>query len=186
MRSCAVVVLLASSAVSADEFTPDLGVHAPLRWEHPGEPVLHLDPIPPLTTEGLGAKTDGVTQIIDLGRRARLVGEGTWWKTSMAPLPPGSDVDDLSRGWRAGYTLTYDLGPLTIGASVGAGHVDSRYGRGTYRTIGVSVYRRFRLSRWMRAWIALSGAQQAWLGVDPPPGEANGPAGMLTIGTTFR
>lgn len=185
MRSCGVLVLLACSPAFADEGASDLGVHTPLRWEHPDEPVLHLDPIPPLATEGLGAKTARTTQVLQLGPHARLVGEGESWTASLSPMPPGPEIDDVSRGWRAGYSLSYDLGPFSVGAAVDYGHVDSGYERGTYRYVGLSIYRTFRLSRWMLAWIALSAGRQTWLGV-PPPGEHDTSSLSLTIGTTFR
>lgn len=185
MRSCGVLVLLACSPAFADEHGPDLGVHAPLRWRHQDEPILHLDPIPPLATEGIGGKSDHETAVLELGAHARLVGEGEWWKASLSPMPSGPDIDDIARGWRAGGTLSYDLGPFSVGATVQYGHVDSRFERGTYRYVGVSIYRTFRLSRWMLAWIALSAGRQSWLGT-ASTGEQNADTLMLSIGTTFR
>lgn len=178
-------VLLAGTAAHAEDTAHDLELHAPERWRS-DEPVLHIDPVPPLATEGIGGKSERETQILELGPRARLVGEGEQWKASLSPQPAfGAEIDDMSRGWRASYALSYDLGLFKVGASVEYGHVDSRYERGTYRFVGISAYRTFRLSRWMLAWIALSAGRQEWLGL-PPSGEANSNSVMLSIGTTFR
>lgn len=179
------VVLLACTTARADEATPEeLGVSTPLRLHPQDEPLLHLDPIPPLATEGVGGQTAREAHVLDLGPNARLVGEGEWWKASLSPITFGPDIDDMARGWRAGYALSYDLGLFKVGASVQYGHVDSRYERGTYRVVGIAAYRTFRLSRWMLAWIALSAGHQEWLGV-PPPGESNSSSVMLSVGTTF-
>jgi hypothetical protein len=179
------MVLLACTAAQADDTGSDLELRAPQRWHH-DDPVLRIDPIPPLSTEGIGGQSQSETQILDLGPRARLVGEGVQWRASLSPQPAfGPEIDDMSRGWRASYALSYDLGLFSVGASLEYGHVDSRYERGTYRVVGLSAYRTFRLSRWMLAWFALSAGRQEWLG-GPPTGEANASSVMLSIGTTFR
>lgn len=185
MRSSGWLVLLTCSTARADDELPELGMRTPVRWEQQHEPVLHLDPIPPPATEGLGGETDRATSVIELGPRARLVGEGERWKSSLTPQAFGPEIDDLSRGWRASYELSYDLGLFRVGASIGAGHVDSRFERGTYRVVSLAAYRTFRLSRWMLAWISLGIGHQDWFG-NPPPGEANATTATLSIGTTFR
>ena len=151
--------------------------------EQQHEPILHVELIPALATEGLGGTTERATHVIDLGANVRLVGESEWWKAS---LTPGQENDAVSRGWRASYELSYDLGLFRIGASVGMGHVDSRFERGTYRVVGISASRTFRLSRWMLAWISLGVGQQKWFGGTPPPAEADATTATLSIGTTFR
>ena len=98
---------------------------------------------------------------------------------------PSDDVN-TSRGWRAATQLTYDLGPFKLGASVAVNHVDSRFERGTYAFVGVSLYRTFRLSRWNIGWIALTLGRQQWFGAMPPNGEANATTASLNIGMTFR
>ena len=70
-------------------------------------------------------------------------------------------------------------------ADLTTNHLDSRFVRGDYRTIGVRLIKRFRLSRWMLAWISLGVSRRDWYGA-PPAGEANSTTVSLTIGTTFR
>lgn len=179
------MVLLACTAAHADDTAADLELHAPQRWHH-DDLILHLDPMPSLSTEGIGGQSEREMQILELGPRARLVGVSERWKAALSPqVQFGPDIDDMARGWRARYALVYDLGLFKLGASLEYGHVDSRYERGTYQVVGVAAYRTFRLSRWMLAWIALSAGRQQWLG-QAPPGEASSSSIMLSIGTTFR
>ncbi len=190
MRPLAWLVLLACSpavvgADGTDDARPVITVHAPQRWKEQEGPLLHLDYVPPSGVEGIGGTLQHETTVIDVTRRLRIVGDGSWWKASLSPQPLGSEIDELAQGWRASYELSYDLGPFRIGASVAAGHVDSRYERGTYRIVGVSAYRTVRLSRWMLAWISLGVGRQQWFG-QPPPGESNATFVGLTLGTTFR
>jgi len=186
MRTAAWILLLAWSTAEADDATSGLTVRAPRRWEAPPQPLLHLDVILPVNAEGVGATTGREAHVLELGPRARMVAEGEWWKSTLTPHRFGpDDFDDVAHGWRAAYELSYDLGPFRLGASVGLGHVDSRFERGTYRIIEVSAYRTFRLSRWMLAWVSLGVGHQQWSGV-PPPGESSGTKVGLRIGTTFR
>ncbi len=185
MRTSAWLLLLACGTAEAEEAAPGVTVRAPRRWQEPG-PLLHLDFILPANTEGLGATTEREAYVLELGSSARLAVQGEWWKSTLSPqaLQP-DDLDDVSRGWRASYELSYDLGPFRLGGSMTLGHVDGRFERGTYRAVGVSASRTLRLSRWMLAWISLGVGRQQWLGA-PPPGEANRTTVMLRIGTTFR
>lgn len=149
-------------------------------------PLLHLDTDLGVASMAPGAQTDSDTTTLEFGRRTRIVAEGEWWKSSLAPKLFGPDIDEVSHGFRGGLELSYDLGPFSLGGNVAYGHVDSRYQRGTYRTTGITAFRTFRLSRWMLGWISLGLGKQEWLGTKPPPGEANQNTIMLSIGTTFR
>jgi hypothetical protein len=185
VRRLAWVGLLASSTALADE---GITVRMRTRGEVDREPLLHLEYNLPLDTEGLGGAKDSAHTVIDVGNRARIVMGGDWWKSSLTPYAVGASelgADDIARGWRGGLELSYDLGPFRVGANAVLGHVDSQYERGSYRLLGVSISRTFRLSRWMRGWISLGIGQQQWYG-KPPNGEANNTTATLSIGTTFR
>ncbi|HEY5947901.1 MAG TPA: hypothetical protein VIV40_20515 [Kofleriaceae bacterium] len=185
MRPLAWIVVLAGGIAYADDA---ITVHARVRSEEQTEPLLHLDYSLPVVSEGLGGAKDGEQTVIDIGPRARIAMGSEWWKSSLAPIPLGAadlGADDMSRGWLAAYELSYNLGPFRLGANMGMGRVDSRYERGSYRVMGVSVSRQFRLSRWVLAWISLGIGQQTWQG-QPPPGEANNTTAMLRFGFTFR
>jgi hypothetical protein len=186
MRSCVVGLLLCATAVAtADDDTPSITVRSE-RFVRDEEPLLRLDYEPSVASQSPGAAVDGDAIAIDLGRYVRVSGEGEWWQSSPPAPFFGPAVDDAARGWRAGGHLSVDLGLFRVGASVAYGHVDGRYQRGTYRVVGISAYRTFRLSRWMLAWIALGLGKQTWLGGDAPPGERNQTTATLSIGTTFR
>jgi len=64
-------------------------------------------------------------------------------------------------------------------------HLDTRYGRGTYYDLRISLFRTLRLSKWMTAWIALSVGHRQWADA-PPAGEKSETQATLSIGTTFR
>jgi hypothetical protein len=145
------------------------------------QPLLHLDDVPRVDAEA-GATTDHQTYVLDLGHGALMAAKGTWW-TSTPTSPLGFDAP--AHGWRAAYELSYDLGLFRIGATAEAGHVDTRWERGSYRVVGLSAYRTFRLSPWMLAWISLGVEAQQWVD-PPPPGEANHTTIKLSVGTTFR
>lgn len=187
MRAPAWIVVLACGRAMADEGEPSITVRAPRRWQAPQGPLLHLDHVPPLNVEGLGAMREREAVVLELGDHIRMAGEGEWWQSTLSPQPLGpTDFDDVARGWRAGYRLSVDLGPFLVAGTVAMGHVDSRFGSGTYHTQGVAIYRRVRLTRWMRAWISLGVSQRTWVGDTPPPGEEDDITIGLTIGTTFR
>jgi hypothetical protein len=185
VRRLAWVGLLACSTAYADD---GITVRMRTRAEAEPEPLLHLDYNLPVNTEGLGGAKDREQTVIDIGNRARIVMGGEWWKSSLTPYTVGgSDLraDDIAHGWRSGLELSYDLGLFRVGANAALGHVDSRYERGSYRVLGVSISRTLRLSRWMRGWISLGIGRTEWYG-EPPKGEDNGTTGTLSIGTTFR
>jgi hypothetical protein len=180
--------LLASDDARADDRRSS-GEAAPIgvsmrarRWAPPDVPLLHLDAFSPLNAES-SAVADHAMSRLDLGRGVRVTAEGTW--RSSALTSPLSELDGTVRGWSAASELSYAVGPFRLGARAGAGYVDHRFERGSYRFAGVSVSRTFRLSRWMLAWISLGIGFKQWSGA-PPPGESNGAALELTVGTTFR
>jgi hypothetical protein len=150
---------------------------------------LELDPVLPPQLEGLGAVEDGERVELELGPDSRLVAEGTWWQNDErargkdgAPLP---HIDVPGRGWGAGLRLSHDFGFAVLTWSGSMNHVDSRYGRGTYVDLGLSLTRKFKLSRWKTAWISLGVGWRQWAG-QPPAGEAGSIGVGLTIGTTFK
>ena len=191
MRSAALLVIIAVVAptlAQADDDSTMTTVRVPRRIAEQQEPMLHLEL--PTNVEGIGGTQDSASSIWELGPRARLQAEGTWWRSGFAPdhlggLDPSSHLDNVARGWRAGAQLTYDLGPFKIGAYVSAGHVDSRLETGTYHLVGIAIFKTFRLSKWMHAWISLGAGVKTWVG-QPPPGEQNDATVTLSIGTTFR
>jgi hypothetical protein len=185
VRVSVLVLLLACDPAAADDGTPSVTERTSLSREPTG-PLLHLDFVLPVKAESVGATTRRESYVLELGSRARLVADGTWWSSPLAPQPLGpDDTEDVARGWRAAYELSYDLGPFRLGATMALGRVDSRFERGTYRVVGVSASRTLRLSRWMLAWISLGVGRQQWFGA-PPPGESDSTTVMLSIGTTFR
>lgn len=185
MRAFAYLLILATHIASADE--PSLVVRVPERWQD-GGPMLHLEER--AIAEGLGGAKQGETSIFQIGPGARVVMSGEWWTNDSwaegKPHASSGELDVGARGWRARFELGADVGPFWLGVHVAAGRVDGRFEQGTYRDIGVSLLKRFRLSRWMLAWIGLTIGHRQWLGDAPPPGEQNGPSLMLTVGTTFR
>jgi hypothetical protein len=184
VRAPSWILLLACSSAYADE-TSGITANARHRWEHQQEPLLHLDEILPVNAEGVGARTERETHVLDLGPRARMALESEWWKSTLTPQLFGPDVDDIARGWHATYELSYDLGWFRLGANLSVGEVDTRYERGMYQILGVSAYRTFRISRWMLAWISVGVWRQQWFGA-PPPGESNSTTVGLSLGATFR
>src|SRR5690348_4301589 len=66
--------------------------------ELPPEGFLHLDALRPTAALGAGGIVDGRAIAIDLGPRARLSAEGTWWQTGLSPSVFAEDLRD--HGWR--------------------------------------------------------------------------------------
>jgi hypothetical protein len=182
MRRAAWLVVIACGPAHADEDAPSVTLRARPSWERTDGPLLQLDD----KLLGTGATRHREVTLIRLGSRAQLLAEGQWWSGTRSPDALAShELEDVERGWRTGFELSYDLGPFRVGASAALGHTDGRFGRGTYQFAGVSIHRTFRLSRWMRAWISLGAGRRQWLGT-PPQNESNDSTIGLTIGTTFR
>jgi len=186
VRAFAYLIIFAAHIASADE--PSIVVRVPERWQE-DEPMLHLEER--TNAEGLGGSKQRATSMFQVGPNLRAVTTGEWWSNDPfadgKPHPQSGELDNEARGWRAKFEATYDVGPFQVTGFVAAGHVDSAHEHGTYRDIGVSIGKRFRLSRWMLAWLGLTISQREWLGDNgPPPGERNGPSVMLGFSTTFR
>lgn len=174
MRVAALVVLSLPAMVHADEAT---SVTAELL--HHDEPLLHLDPT-------IQPQRIGLPENIDVAEQTTIaLGKRTW--VELQGLRYTNESVTTERAWTASLRLAHDLGPFTVIAHATLGGVDSRYERGGYYDVGLTIGATKRLSRWMTAWIALSVGRRVWLGKEPPPGEVKeSTAVMLTIGTTFR
>ncbi|HUS31578.1 MAG TPA: hypothetical protein VMZ53_23895 [Kofleriaceae bacterium] len=180
MRRVAVVlVALAVRSAAADDGIA-LRVERDVGTQH--EPYLRLDPALTSSLEGLTQETERHTTAITLGE-TRIILEGIASQNVDSDTRIHEDVE--SRGWRAAVRLTRKLGPVQLEAWGAVENGQTRYGGGTYRDVGVALVKRFSLSRWMQAWIALSVNNRQWLD-KPPDGEANATTFMLSLGTTFR
>lgn len=180
----AVWILLSMVSASAAHADPELTESSEERsvlTRDPQGPWLTLEPIARPNLQGLamiGSTEDPHRTVLFDGRRGYVVLDGTSWT---------NDRDLEERGWHAGIRIGYDLGPLRVDAYASVNYVDTAYGRGHYRDLGISIGRTVRLSRWMTGWIALRVGQRKWLVDDKPPaGEQDGTEVMLSIGTTFR
>ena len=166
-------MLLFAGVASADDGSLHVRMHAE---QDPG-PLLHLDAT--LLDPSLGSITSDHQGVeLSLGPRARFAAEGTWWQSGLSPSAFAIDIHD--RGWRAGAELSYDLGWFSIGASVSL----TQDITGTHRLAGLFAYKRFNLSRWMHAWIALGLSFEQWDQPGQPP--RSGTTLGLSLGTTFR
>lgn len=169
------MLVLCTSAASADETTIRMRRHG----EVLDEPLLHLDATTLDPTNAEGGIVDGRSVLLDLGPRARVAAEGTWWQSGLAPSMFATDLH--VHGWRAAAELSYDLGLFRVGVNASM----TRVGDSSHRMVGLFAYRTFRLSRWMHAWIMFGIAAEEWqtAGV---PGTKKGVTTGLTLGTTFR
>ncbi len=167
MRRAASLLLLPALAHADD------GIEVHARANEP--PVLVLDPTLTSRFESLHADEDTAHVIVPVGRGVDAILENTTWVN-----------DDITqRGWRAAAGLTRDFGVARLTASATYGGTDGFLGGGRYVDLTVALTHTFHLSRWMTAWISLSLTARTWQGT-PPPGEQNGAAAMLSVGTTFR
>jgi len=173
-----VLVVVSVQPVAADE---SISWRIEREVEH--EPYLTIDPMLRSNFEGLTHETERHSTDVIIGD-TRVILEGI--ATQNVDTPERVTEDVASRGWRAAVRMTRKLGPLDLEAWASVDNIQTRYGRGTYRDVGVALVKRFSLSRWMKAWISLSLSNRQWLDDKPPDGEANGTSLMLSIGTTFR
>lgn len=175
-------LLVVSGTAHAD---PNDALHARAeRLQEKHGPWLELEPIQAPDLESTDARRDQKLTAIAVGDTLVLL-RGDWWEGDRDD-PQHLRVDQPGRGWRTGVRFARDLGFAKLSAGAMIGHVDTQNGSGTYRQIDVSLSRSVRLSRWMTGFISLGLGWRRWVGVQPPPGEANGFQTMLTIGTTFR
>jgi hypothetical protein len=167
--------MLASTVASADDTT---SIRVRRLGEAQAEPWLHLDATVLDRAGAEGGLMDGRAAMLDLGPRARIAAEATWWQTGLAPSMFAEDLG--VNGWRASAELSYDLGPFRVGMNASM----SQHGDSSHRMVGLFAYRTFRLSRWMHAWIMLGVAYEQWDrgGQAPSRGTHVG----LSLGTTFR
>lgn len=172
---CSVLVMAHTVAAADDAIT----VRMESRADAPPEGWLHLDAAMPRFESASGGTVDGRVGILDLGSRARLAVEGTWWQTGLAPSMFATDLE--TSGWRAALEMSYDLGPFRVGMNASL----SREGDRGHRMVGLFAYRTFQLSRWVRAWIVLGISLEEW---ELAGGDVRRRAGTvgLAIGGTFR
>ena len=182
MRVAVAVVLSLPTVVRADEATSvtssDVGGEESALIRKTDEPLLHLDPIAQPLRIGLPETVDVAEQ------RTIVLGKRTW--AELQGMRYTNESVTPERAWTASLRTAHDVGPFTIIAHATAGGVDSRYTRGNYYDVGLTIGKSKKLSRWMTAWIALSIGRREWLG-EPPPGEIKESTGVfLSIGTTFK
>jgi hypothetical protein len=177
-RAAIVLVMVSARVVAADD-----GITWRVEREVEHEPYLTIDPMLASSFEGLAQETERHSTDVVIGD-TRVIVEGIASQNVDTPERVHEDVE--GRSWRAAVRFTRKLGPLDLEAWASVENVQTRYGRGTYRDVGVALVKRFSLSRWMKAWVGLTLGNRQWLGDKPPDGEANGTSLMLSIGTTFR
>ena len=180
MRRAAVVILAVARTAAADD-----GIRVHVEREEVHEPYLTLDPVLRSNFEGLTVHSERHETDVSIGD-THVILEGIAAANTDDP-GRGHVIEDVeSRSWRAGVRFSRKVGPFDFEAWGAVENVQTRYGRGTYRDVGVALVKRFALSRWMKAWVSLSLNNRKWLDDKPPDGEANGTTFMLSLGTTFR
>jgi hypothetical protein len=140
---------------------------------------LRFDPGRPALAAGLGVDEGREDHVVELIPHARLATGGRWWKSGTS-----YDIDPQARGWNVGAELSYDLGAFRISATAAEGHVESRFERGTYRDLELSISRTFQLTKTVQGWAALGLNARRWAGT-PPPGEVNSTTLMFRLGANW-
>ncbi|HEX5061375.1 MAG TPA: hypothetical protein VFV99_18535 [Kofleriaceae bacterium] len=188
MRSVLIIVL-ATGVASADDppdSTEPTELHEGLTREATG-PLLHIETALRPAAEGFDADVRREQVDLDLGPRTYAQFESSAYARFEDGMPKGWTTSLFnSEGWSTTLRMVHDFKVIQVGAEASYNRVDSAYAHGSYAFVGASLTRMRKLSRWMTGWISLSLGYTYWLGGQPPPGERNGAAGMLTIGTTFR
>lgn len=165
-------LLLVARIAAAD----DGSLHVRLHAEQDSEPLLHVDPT--LIDPSLGSPSETQGVVLSLGPHARLAAQGTSW---VSGLSPDDTIDARYHGFRGAAELSYDLGWFSLGANVSL----TQDVTGSRRTVGLFAYKRFNLSRWMHAWIALGLTLEVWTSPGAPAPQQGATLG-LSLGTTFR
>jgi hypothetical protein len=177
-----VAVVLAAAAARTAAADDGISLHVERDAVH--EPYLTIDPTLRSHYEGLTGESERHDTEITIGD-THVILEGIASANRDTPERVSEDLE--SRSWRAAVRVTRKLGPFDFEAWAAVDGVQTRYGGGTYRDVGVALVKRFSLSRWMKAFVALSVTNRKWLGGGPPPpGEENDTKFMLSLGTTFR
>jgi hypothetical protein len=171
-RVAVIAILLVAGSVGADE---DTELHEGLTREATG-PLLDLETTLRSYTEGLDAESKREQYDFTIGRHTRAQLEANAWQS---PLLAG-------KGYGATLRLVHDFKVIQVGVEASVQRVDSQFAHGSYYTVGLSLTRTLRLSKWMIGWLSLSIGRRKWLGNQAPPGEADDTTLMLSLGTTFR
>jgi len=165
-------LLLVAKVASAD----DGSLHVRMLHEQPDdEPVLHVDPT--LIDPSIGNASETQSVQLAIGPRARFAAQGTSW---VAGLSPDDAIDAHDHGYRGAAELSYDLGWFSIGANVSLTDDIT----GSHRTAGLFAFKKFRLSRWMHAWIAIGLSFDRYDDTRGVP--RSGTTLGISLGTTFR
>lgn len=175
MRGVLIVLVLVQTA-HADEPTElhEEAPHEGLTRDATG-PLLHLEPLLRPNVESFVTDRESHTASFDLGPIARANIEASAWRGELFG----------ATGWSGTIRVAHDFKWFQVGFEASINRVDSGTTHGSYRLLGLSIMRTKKLSRWMTAWISLTIGKRTWEG-QPPRGETNDTAVMLSIGTTFR
>lgn len=187
------VGLLSATRAHADDLSTSLVER--YGATEPNEPGLVLDPMFRPGIETVGMK--------EIHHEARYDLFGT--QIALDGFERFSERDTFTRGYRAGLTLSRDLGFARLTAGIAIDSLQSsnmvvgmsdptaqnperaqRYGSATYIERGIALTRTHKFNRWNTAWISLSLTQRSWVGDKPPPGEQDSTQVMLSVGTTFK
>ncbi len=144
---------------------------------------LDIDPVFAPQLEGLAGQHQIERKTYALDRKTLLTIELDQWANQDGVLP---DMDVRGQGWKAGVRLTRDFGWVTVTLHGSISDVDTQFGFGRYRDLGVSVMHVVQRKAGKKLWFGLSFGQRKWLGeAAPPAGEADGKQAMLVLGWTF-
>lgn len=178
-----VLVLVLAGIAHADEPTE---LHEGLTRDATG-PLLHIENALRPQAQGFDSDVRSDQIDLDVGPHTRVQFESSAWARYEDGIPKGWTTSLFgAEGWSSTLRIVHDFKVIQVGFEASYNRVDSSYAHGSYALVGISLTKTKRLSRWMTAWLSLSLGYQRWLGEGAPPGEQNGAAGMLTIGTTFR